>query len=121
MKNIINFVIKLAFIFLMLFLLIPIFGKGTWTQTMITGLILALLAYIMGDLWILPKFGNLMAVLADFGLVAVVVWLMMKALPQFTLTATGVWVIALVLALGEWLFHIYLKATQAPGKKVDAP
>lgn len=121
MKNITNFIIKLAFIFLMLFLLIPIFGKGTWTQTMVTGVFLALFSYILGDLWILPKFGNLMAVLVDFGLAALVVWVMIKVLPQFTLTAMGVWVIALVLALGEWIFHIYLKATHAPGKKVDTP
>jgi uncharacterized membrane protein YcaP (DUF421 family) len=121
MKNIINFVIKLAFIFLILFLLIPIFGKGTWTQTMVTGVFLALVAYILGDLWILPKFGNLIAVVVDFGLVALVVWLMMKVLPQFTLRTTGIWVIALVLALGEWVFHLYLKATHAPGKEVDTP
>lgn len=116
MKNTVNIIIKLAFIYLVLFLMIPIFGKSTWTQTMITGLILTVLAYIIGDLWLLPKFGNLVAVLADFGIVALVVWLMMKGLPQFDLTATGVWVIALVLALGEWVFHRYLLTTHAPGK-----
>ena len=119
MKNSLNFIIKLAFIYLMLFLLIPIFGKSTWTQTMISGLILAVLAYIIGNLWLLPKYGNLVAVLADFGLAALVIWLMMNGLPQFVLTVTGVWVIALVLALGEWFFHKYLLATHAPGKKVD--
>jgi hypothetical protein len=121
MKNVWNFIIILVLIFLILFLLIPIFGKSTWTQTMITGLILAFLAYVMGDLWILPKLGNLVAVFAEFFLAALVVWVMMKALPHFALTAIGVWVIALVLALGEWLFHMYLEATHAPGKKVDSP
>lgn len=121
MKNFVNGVIKLAFIYLVLFLLVPIFGKSTLTQTIITGLILAVLAYILGDLWILPKFGNIAAVLVDFGLAALVIWLMMKGLPQFVLTTGGVWVIALVLTLGEWLFHKYLKASHAPRKKVDAP
>ena len=121
MKNIINLVIKVAFIFVILFLLIPVFGKGTWTQTMITGLILAILAYITGDLWILPKFGNLAAVLADLGIAALVIWLMMKALPHFVLTATGVWIIALVLAIGEWVFHRYLEASHTSGKEVDSP
>jgi hypothetical protein len=116
MKNIVNLVIKLAFIYLVLFVMIPIFGKSTWTQTIITGLILAVVAYILGDLWILPKFGNIVAVLADLGVAALVIWFMMKGLPQFVLTSGGVWLIALVLALGEWLFHRYLLISQAPGK-----
>jgi uncharacterized membrane protein YcaP (DUF421 family) len=121
MKNVVNFIIKMAFIYLVLFILIPVFGKSTWTQIIITGLILGVLAYIIGDLWILPKFGNITAVLADFGLAALVIWLMMKSLPQYILTTRGVWIIALVLALGEWLFHRYLKASHAPGKRVNTP
>ena len=119
MKNIINLLLKMVFTFLVLFLLIPVFGKSTWTQTMVTGLILTIISYVAGDLWILPKFGNFTAALADLGLAALIVWSMMKALPHFTLTTGGVWVIALVLAAGEWLFHRYLENTHAPGKKVD--
>jgi hypothetical protein len=119
MKNILNLVIKLAFIYVVLFILIPIFGKSTWTQTVVVGLILATLAYILGDLWILPKFGNITAIIADFGLAALVIWLMMKGLPHFVLTTGGVWVIALVLAIGEWFLHKYLKASHAPEHKED--
>ncbi|MGE5583906.1 MAG: DUF2512 family protein [Bacillota bacterium] len=119
MKNTLNLLMKTALTLIILFLLIPIFGKSTWTQTIVTGIILVLLSYIAGDLWILPKYGNMPALIADFVLAAAVIWLMMKALPHFVLTSGGVWVTALVLALGEWLFHLYLQATHAPGKKVD--
>ncbi len=117
MKNLLNLIIKTAFIFIVLFLLIPVFGESTWTQTMITGLVLSLLAYIVGDMWVLPKFGNLLSVVVDFVIAGAVIWAMMKLLPQFVLSTSGVWIIALVLALGEWLFHLYLESTQAFGKK----
>lgn len=121
MKNLTNLMIKTILVLAVLFILIPIFGKSTWTQTIITGLILVAISYLVGDMWILPKFGNLVAVLADLGLGALVVWSMARALPQFILTTAGVWTIAVVLAAGEWFFHLYLLTTQAPGKNIENP
>jgi hypothetical protein len=116
MKNITNLIFKTAMVLAVLFILIPIFGRSTWGQTIITGLVLVALSYVAGDMWILPKFGNIIAVIAELGLSALVIWGMSQALPQFILTTAGVWVIAIVLAVGEWFFHLYLIATQARGK-----
>lgn len=121
MKNLTNLMIKAILVLAVLFILVPIFGRSTWTQTIITGLVLVILSYVAGDMWILPKYGNLVAVLADLGLGVLVVWLMARALPQFIITMAGVWTIAIVLAAGEWFFHLYLLSTQAPGKKVGNP
>lgn len=121
MKNLTNIVIKSILVLAVLFILIPVFGRSTWTQVIITGLVLVALSYLAGDMWILPKFGNMVAVLADLGLGALLVWAMAQALPQFILPSAGVWTIAVVLAAGEWFFHLYLMATQAPGKKVGNP
>jgi hypothetical protein len=119
MKNLTNLIFKSILVLAVLFILIPIFGRSTWTQTMITGLVLVALSYLAGDMWILPKYGNVVAVLVDLGLGALVVWVMGRALPQFVLSTAGVWTIAVILAAGEWFFHLYLLATQAPGKKVE--
>jgi hypothetical protein len=117
MKNLTNLVLKSILVLAILFILIPIFGRSTWTQTIITGLVLVALSYLAGDMWILPKFGNVVAVLVELGMGALVIWAMDRALPQFILPTAGVWTIAVVLAAGEWFFHLYLLATQAPGKK----
>ena len=119
MKNLTNLLIKTVMVILVLAILIPIFGKSTWTQTIVTGLVLVALSYVAGDLWILPKYGNFLAVVADFGVAALVVWAMERALPHFTLSASGIFVIALVLAVGEWLFHIYLLSTRTPQKRLE--
>ncbi len=116
MKNLTNLVLKTAMTFLLLILLIPVFGRSTWTQTLITGLVLVLVSYIVGDLWVLPKFGNLPAILVDFGTFVLGIWAMAEALPQFILTTSGYWIIALALTAGEWFFHQYLLATKAPQK-----
>lgn len=121
MKNLTNLILKSILVLAVLFILLPIFGRSTWTQTIITGLVLVALSYLAGDMWILPKFGNVVAVLADLGMGALVVWVMARVLPQFILPSAGVWTIAVVLAAGEWFFHLYLQATQAPGKKVGTP
>jgi uncharacterized membrane protein YcaP (DUF421 family) len=116
MKNLTNLIIKTAMAWLLLALLIPLFGRSTWGQTLITGLVLVVIGYVLGDLWILPKFGNMAAVVADFGIYALGIWAMTEALPQFTLRTSGYWVIALAITAGEWFFHQYLLVTQAPEK-----
>jgi len=119
MKNFTNLILKTIMVLVILFILIPIFGRGTWTQTIISGLVLVALSYLAVDMWILPKFGNVVAILADLGLGALVVWAMTSVLPQFRLTTAGIWMIAIVFAAGEWFFHLYLMATQVAGKKIE--
>ncbi len=119
MKNLVNLIIKMALITVILALLIPVYGESTWTQTLVTAAVLTLLSYILSDLWILPKYGNLASLIADLGLGALTIWAMEQALPQFVLSATGLWVIAIVFTIGEWLFHYYLLTTRAFGKGVE--
>ena len=117
MKNLTNLVLKTAMNLILLLLLIPVFGRSTWTQTLITGLVLIVISYIVGDLWVLPKFGNIAAVIADFVVFVLGIWAMTEALPQFVMNSSGYWGIALALAAGEWFFHQYLLATKAPQKE----
>lgn len=117
MKNLTNLVLKAVMNLLLLLLLVPVFGRSTWTQTLITGLVLVIVSYIAGDLWVLPKYGNIAAVIVDFAVFVLGIWAMTEALPQFVMTSSGYWIISLALTAGEWFFHQYLLATKAPQKK----
>ena len=117
MKNFTNLIIKGIAVFAILALLLPVYGRTTWTQTLVTSLVLTVLAYVIGDLWILPKFGNLVAVLADLGLGALVIWGMSEALPQFNVSVQGIWVTAIVIGIVEAVFHWYLLSSRASGKR----
>ncbi len=96
---------------------IPVYGKSTWTQTIVAAIILTLLSYILGDLWVLPKYGNGTALVVDFLIGAAFIWAMDQMLPQTRISGFGIIVMAGVLTLGEWLFHFYLLSTTADGKK----
>lgn len=117
MKNITNLIIKFIVLGVILVLLLPQFGRTTWIQTIITAVVLTIIAYVVGDMWVLPKFGNMAAIVVDFAVAALILWLMSRFLPQFIISKTGVWITALVIAIAEVLLHYYLLATQTAGKK----
>lgn len=102
-------VLKLVAIGLTLVVLMPIFGRLTSGQALITALVLTVFAYVFGDLQILPRFGNVVATIVDAVTAALVIgaadWIVNGAI---TLTPTG-WVLILgILSVAEWFFHRYL-------------
>ncbi|TCL76306.1 uncharacterized protein DUF2512 [Hydrogenispora ethanolica] len=120
MKHLVNLIIKMALITVVLAILIPVYGRSTWTQTIVTALVLTLISYVAGDLWLLAKYGNGVALVGDFLISAVVVWAMEQAMPIFTLSGIGIFIIAAALTLGEWLLHLYLIATKTPEREAKA-
>lgn len=64
------------------------------------------LSYVIGDLVILPRFGNIVAVIADFGLISLAIWVlagMFADIPIMAALASG-----LAIAVAEILFHTYM-------------
>lgn len=122
-KHLTALVIKFIVIGLVSVIILPIFGRFTSGQAILTALVLTLIAYFFGDLGILPRYGNVTAVIVDVITAALVIGVADWAVNGFiTLNATG-WVLALaLLAVGEWFFHRYLSAspvrvTGEPGEK----
>ncbi len=118
MKNIVNLIIKMALITVILAILIPVYGKSTWTQTIVTALVLTLIGYVVADLWVLTKYGNGVALVIEFFLSLVVIWAMKQALPVFRLSGIGLVIIAAALTIGEWLLHLFFFATKARDREV---
>lgn len=67
------------------------------------------ITYLVGDLYILPKFGTITATLADLGLAFVIIWLFnflfIGIQTQIIPASLGS---ALLISLGEMFFHGYL-------------
>ena len=122
-KHLTALVIKFIVIGLVSVIILPIFGRFSSGQAVLTALVLTLIAYLFGDLGVLPRYGNVTAVIVDAITAALVIgvadWTFNGVI---TLNATG-WVLALVLlAVGEWFFHRYLAAAPLqvggePGEK----
>ncbi len=72
---------------------------------MITGLVTAL-NYLVGDLLILPRFGNIAASITN-GVLAAVISYAVLIFSNYTATAS-IWIFALIVTAFEFFYHMYL-------------
>lgn len=97
--------IKLIMVTLILGITLGLIGGADFGQVLLASAMVTLIAYVVGDLIILPATSNWIAVLADAGLV----WATLRLM--FATVAMG-WPLLLSvvgLAIGEYFFHAYMK------------
>ncbi|GGN95114.1 DUF2512 family protein [Saccharibacillus kuerlensis] len=95
------------------------FGEASFMSALIVTLILGALAYVIGDMFILPAAGNTVATLADAALSYVVLWAASEML-GWGLSFFELFVIALVVGIFEFFFHVWLLQSGIPGRKDNA-
>jgi hypothetical protein len=109
MKYLEAILIKFAMVFSVLFVILGIAYGVEVFEIFILSLIITAVGFI-GDLTIYPKTSNKVATGGDFVLVFLIVWLGGLWLinnPYFSLVMPAIYS-ALLIAVGEWFFHIYL-------------
>lgn len=80
----------------------------------ITGIILivalagAILKYMLGDLFVFPSLGNILASAIDGVLAAVTAYIFDLLSTNFSTSSTGLIIFAALIAVAEYGFHIYL-------------
>ncbi|MFC4024637.1 YndM family protein [Oceanobacillus longus] len=110
MRHVKALAIKFTITSIVLFSILTIFltaglGEIFFMSVLITGI-----AYVIGDLFILPRFGYFLAAVADFGLATISVWFLSSLF-----IGTGEFILIASLAAGlsitisESIFHIYMK------------
>ncbi|WP_022794351.1 DUF2512 family protein [Marinococcus halotolerans] len=86
----------------------PIFGVFSVSTAIITGVVLSVLSY-GGDLIIVPRTKNSIAVTIDFILVALVIWIVGISVGGAAGTSLlGALIVALIAGVFEYPFHQYL-------------
>ncbi|MCT4572034.1 YndM family protein, partial [Bacillus thuringiensis] len=76
MKHIVALLIKYTAITAVLLIMLSIFQGISIPRVLLISLFLTGAAYLIGDLFILPKYGNMIATMADFGLSFFGTWLL---------------------------------------------
>ncbi|MFC2947017.1 YndM family protein [Virgibacillus sediminis] len=110
MRHLLALLIKFVITATVLYSILTIFeaaslGEIFWMSILITGA-----AYLIGDLFILPRYGNTIASIADFGLSALAVWILsMMFVDQGFPVLTAALFIGFFIAISEALFHIYMQ------------
>ena len=93
-----------------LWIVLGLYGVGLGT-ILTTSVLITGVSFIVGDIFILPRFGNTVATVADFGLTLAMIWLVNTYLFEpFVGLGTASLISAFVIALGEIFFHLYMQS-----------
>jgi hypothetical protein len=110
MNHVKALLIKGIMTLVILYLILSLGFGISFINVLIITLVLGAISYILGDLYILPKKTNMVATMADLGVTFVVVWLLGIALTgmEAATMAEAAAISAIVIAIGEYLFHFYI-------------
>ncbi|WP_162990186.1 YndM family protein [Mesobacillus foraminis] len=109
MKHLWALLIKFTSVTIVLFSILSIFNIGVGTILFIS-IVTTVVAYALGDLYILPKMGTIAAIVVDFGLTFGLVWILCELFvttPMNTLSASLF--CALAITAVEVFFHFYVR------------
>ncbi|MEC3429385.1 hypothetical protein BK721_02240 [Bacillus thuringiensis serovar nigeriensis] len=112
MKHIVALLIKYTAVTAVLLVILGIFQGISIPRVLLISLFLTGAAYLIGDLFILPKYGNMIATMADFGLSFFGIWLLTSLFTNLDATRNigfSSFLAALIIGGIEVFFHIYMQ------------
>ena len=68
--------------------------------------------YLVGDLMVLPAFGNTVASIGDGIMAGLVAYVAALATPMFTAPLNALLIFAVLVGIGEYFFHQFLKNSE---------
>lgn len=86
----------------------------SFTNILVVSLTITLLAYLVGDLAILPKSNNTAATIADMGLSLIVILLFNYVYPGAGISFFDALFASVVLGIGEWVYHKFIAKSVLP-------
>ncbi|WP_027409099.1 DUF2512 family protein [Anoxybacteroides tepidamans] len=119
MRHLVALLIKYVLLTTVFFAILPLFLDISSAGVLLFSLLMTLLTYAIGDLWILPRVGNLTATFADFGLIFFAVWLAFDGLSIAAPALNAAFFSALLAAFGEALFHSYVTGRVLSYQRAD--
>ncbi|MDP4089486.1 MAG: DUF2512 family protein [Bacillota bacterium] len=116
MKHIYSLVIKYVMTAIILELILGSLTALTFGDILLISLVVTIIAYLIGDLLILPATNNTVATLSDAVLAFITIFAF-NYYYGYTIISYGDAIIAaVVLGVGEWLFHKYVAKVVFPDR-----
>ncbi|MCR6786927.1 MULTISPECIES: YndM family protein [Bacillus cereus group] len=112
MKHFVALLIKYTAVTAVLLVILGIFQGISIPRVLLISLFLTGAAYLIGDLFLLPKYGNMIATIADFGLSFFGIWLLTSLFTNLDSTRNigfSSFLAALIIGGIEVFFHIYMQ------------
>lgn len=89
-------------------IILPFISPVTLTEAILIAIVATLASYLTADLVILPRYGNIAALVADAVITVVVALEFAIVLYNGTLNPLGMLLLAGAVVAGEWYYHGYL-------------
>jgi hypothetical protein len=104
--------LKYAMTFVAGFLTLSLIDGNSVLEVLVLALAVAALNYGVGDLVVLPAYGNLVAAIGDGLMAAVLVYIISLIWPAITVSFLSLVIFAVLIAIAEYFLHNYLLAAE---------
>lgn len=108
MKHVKALIIKAIMIWAILWIVLTGLYDVSFMDSTIVGVIIVVMIYILGDLIILRKIGNVAATIADAGSAALILWVYLSSMDYSNDLWMKVLIPAVLIGVAEWFFHKWL-------------
>jgi uncharacterized membrane protein len=116
MRHVVAFLIKMAMVSAVLLVTMSMMNQYPVGPTIILALLVTSLAYLAGDLGVLPMSNNMVATLSDIALATLTIWVIGPFIVKATIPFFLAILSGLVIGAGEWFFHKYFVHSVMPRK-----
>ncbi|WHH60039.1 DUF2512 family protein [Petroclostridium sp. X23] len=117
MKHINALLIKFMMIAVALEVILMLVTDLSFGAILYIALAVTLIAYVIGDLLILPASNNTVATIADAGLALVTIFMFNYVFRGAYISFADALLAAAVLGVGEWIFHKYVARAVFPERQ----
>lgn len=104
--------IKLAMTFIFASLAFYLYAENSIGWVFIIALLGTIINYVVGDLFVLPRYGNMIASIGDGLMAGLIAYIVDISTANFSAGFTAIAVFIITIAVGEYFFHQYLLNTE---------
>jgi len=108
MKHLTAILIKFVMIAVVLEIVLNILTDLSFGNILLISAAVTVIAYVIGDLMVLPASNNTTATIGDFGLALITIYLFNYFIRGAEISIWDAGIAALALAAGEWFFHKFV-------------
>lgn len=108
MKHVTAILIKFVMVAVVLEIVLNLLSNLTFGSILIIAVAVTALAYIIGDIIILPITNNITATIADIGLALVTIYMFNLIWTARVVYFLDAFAAAVAIGVGEWFFHKYV-------------
>jgi hypothetical protein len=100
--------IKFLMTFVFGIIAFSLFGGNTWSWIFLVALVATIANYVIGDLAVLSRYGNIVASIGDGITGALIAYIFSLLVREFSVGFFSLFVFFILIAAGEYFFHGYL-------------